>query len=65
MDIARQQQAKLWELRAVVSLGRLWFEQGKQAETRDSLEKVVCWFATEDEETDLQEAWALLERCSA
>ena len=64
IDIARGQQAKLWELRAGVSLGRLWLAQGKRSEVRDVLEKMTCWFDKEQEGADLREARALLEECS-
>jgi hypothetical protein len=42
--IARQQGAKLWELRAATSLALLWRDQGKPAEARDLLAPVYDWF---------------------
>jgi DNA-binding winged helix-turn-helix (wHTH) protein/predicted ATPase len=59
--IACQQQAKTWELRAAISLSRLWQQQGKHAEARDLLAPVYGWFTEGFDTTDLQEAKALLE----
>jgi tetratricopeptide (TPR) repeat protein len=62
--VAQQQSAKLWELRAAVSLARLWRDEGKRTEARDLLAPVYGWF-TEDFATPvLQEAKALLEELS-
>jgi predicted ATPase len=61
LDIARRQQAKSWELRAAMSLSRLWHRQGKRAEAYDLLAPVYGWFTEGFETTDLQEAKALLE----
>jgi predicted ATPase len=61
LDIARQQQAKSLELRAVMSLARLWQQQGKQAETRELLAPIYGWFTEGFDTTDLQEAGVLLE----
>jgi len=61
LDIARQQQAKSWELRAAMSLSRLWQQQGKHAEARELLAPVYGWFTEGFETADLQEAKALLE----
>ena len=44
LSIAREQEAKLWELRAAVSLARLRREQGRRAEARDLLAPVYGWF---------------------
>ena len=60
LTIARRQEAKLWELRAAMSLGRLWQEQGKTAEARELLEEVYGWFTEGFETVDLQQAQALL-----
>ena len=57
---ARCQEAKMWELRAATSLGRLWQQQGKTAEARQLLEEVYGWFTEGFETVDLQEAKALL-----
>jgi class 3 adenylate cyclase/predicted ATPase len=60
LDIARRQQAKSLELRAAVSLGRLWQQQGKRQEARDLLAPVYSWFTEGLDTADLQEAKALL-----
>jgi predicted ATPase len=44
LEIARQQQAKSWELRAATSLARLWGEQGRGREGRDLLAPIYGWF---------------------
>jgi predicted ATPase len=59
--VARAQQAKSWELRAAVSLGRLWQQQGKRTAARQLLEEVYGWFTEGFETSDLQEAQVLLE----
>jgi len=61
MDIARQQRAKSWELRAATSLARLWQQQGQRAEAYDLLAPVYGWFTEGFDTADLQEAKALLE----
>jgi predicted ATPase len=61
LAIARQQQAKSWELRAAMSLARLWQQQGKRAEARDLLAPIYGWFTEGFDTVDLQEAKALLE----
>ncbi len=60
IDIARSQEAKSLELRAVMSLARLWQKQGKQKEARQMLAEVYGWFTEGFETKDLQEAKALL-----
>jgi len=62
--VARRQQAKSWELRAAVSLGRLWQEHGKCAEARELLAPIYGWFTEGFDTIDLQEARALLEALS-
>jgi predicted ATPase len=59
--IARQQQAKAWELRAAISLSRLWQQQGKHAEARAILAPIYGWFTEGFDTADLQEAKACLE----
>ena len=59
--VARQQQAKAFELRAAVSLSRLWQQQGKCQEAYDLLAPVYGWFTEGFDTADLQEAKALLE----
>ena len=61
LDIARRQQAKSWELRAAMSLSRLWQRQGKRAEAHELLAPVYGWFTEGFDTADLQEAKALLE----
>src|SRR5262249_53394391 len=61
IEIARRQQAKSLELRAVMSLARLWQRQGKQKEAHEMLSEVYNWFTEGFDTKDLQEAKALLE----
>jgi predicted ATPase len=61
LDVARQQQAKSWELRAAMSLSRLWQRQGKCDAARQLLAEVYGWFTEGFDTVDLQEAKALLE----
>jgi len=58
--IAREQEAKMWELRAAISLARLWGEEGRRAEARDLLAPVYAWFTEGFDTPDLKEAKALL-----
>ena len=60
LAVARHQQAKSWELRAAMSLSRLWQQHGKQAEARELLAPIYGWFTEGFDTTDLQEARALL-----
>jgi predicted ATPase/DNA-binding winged helix-turn-helix (wHTH) protein len=60
LDIARGQQAKWLELRAAMSLSRLWQPQGKRAEAREILVEVYGWFTEGFDTADLQKAKALL-----
>jgi predicted ATPase len=59
--IARQQQAKSWELRGSTSLARLWQSQGKRAQAHKLLSEVYHWFTEGFATKDLQEARALLD----
>ncbi len=61
IDIARKQQAKFWELRATMSLSRLWHRQGKTQEARGQLALLYAWFTEGLDSLDLQEAKTLLE----
>ena len=61
LALARQQQTKAWELRAAMSLSRLWQQQGKHAEARELLAPIYGWFTEGFDTADLQEAKALLE----
>jgi predicted ATPase len=60
LSVARRQQAKSFELRAAVSLSRLWQQQGKRQEARDLLEPIYHWFTEGFDTADLQEAKTLL-----
>jgi predicted ATPase len=59
--VARQQQAKSWELRAAMSMARLWRDQGKPQQARELLAPVYGWFAEGFDTLDLKEAKALLD----
>jgi predicted ATPase len=61
LGIAREQEAKLWELRAAASLARLRRDQGRPAEARDLLAPVYDWFTEGFDTPDLRDAKALLE----
>jgi predicted ATPase len=59
--VAERQSAKLFQLRASVSLARLWCDQGKRAEARDLLGPIYHWFTEGFDAPDLKEAKALLD----
>jgi predicted ATPase len=61
IDVAQRQEAKSLELRATVSLARLWQQQGKKADAHHMLSTIYNWFTEGFETRDLQEANALLE----
>jgi len=61
IDIARRQSAKSLELRAVLSLSRLYHQQGETEEVRPMLEEIYGWFTEGFDTVNLQEAKALLE----
>ena len=65
LAVARQQQAKSWELRAAMSLARLWRDQGKVQQARELLAPVYGWFTEGFDTRDLGEAKALLEELAA
>ena len=65
LTVARQQQAKSWELRAAMSLARLWCSQGKPQQARELLAPVYGWFTEGFDTLDLKEAKALLEELAA
>ena len=65
LAVARQQQAKSWELRVAMSLARLWRDQGKVQQARDLLAPVYSWFTEGFDTRDLKEAKALLEELAA
>jgi predicted ATPase len=60
LAIARRQQAKSWELRAAMSLARLWRDQGKLKQARELLAPVYGWFTEGFDTRDLREANTLL-----
>jgi predicted ATPase len=53
--------AKSWELRAAMSMARLWLDQGKRDEARQLLAPIYAWFTEGFDTRDLQDAKALLE----
>ncbi|MBV9686624.1 MAG: adenylate cyclase, partial [Alphaproteobacteria bacterium] len=61
LGIAREQDAKMWELRAAASLARLWRDQGRRTAARDLLAPVYGWFTEGFATPDLKEAKALLD----
>jgi predicted ATPase len=61
LSVARQQQAKSWELRAAMSLARLWRSQGKVRQAGELLAPVYGWFTEGFDTRDLKEAKALLQ----
>jgi predicted ATPase len=65
LAVARQQQAKSWELRAAMSMARLWRSQGKSQQARELLAPVYGWFTEGFDTRDLKEAKALLEELAA
>ena len=65
LAVARQQQAKSWELRAAMSLARLWRDQGKVQQARELLAPVYGWFTEGFDTRDLKEAKALLDQLAA
>ena len=63
--VARRQQAKSWELRAAMSMARLWRDQRKRDEARELLAPVCGWFTEGFETLDLKEAKALLDELAS
>jgi len=61
LAVARQQQTKSWELRAVMSTARLWRDQGKLQQARELLAPVYGWFTEGFDTLDLKDAKALLD----
>jgi predicted ATPase len=61
LDVARRQEAKSLELRAAMSLARLWQQQGNRTKAYDLLAPIYGWFTEGFDTADLQEAKALLE----
>ena len=65
LAVARAQQAKSWELRAAMSMARLWRDQGKRTEARNLLAPVYGWFTEGFDTLDLKEAKALLDELAS
>jgi predicted ATPase len=65
LAVARQQQAKSWELRAAMSMARLWRDQGKPQQARELLAPVNGWFTEGFDTLDLKEAKTMLEELYA
>ena len=65
LALARLQQTRSWELRAAMSMARLWRDQGKREEARELLVPVYGWFTEGFDTRDLKEAKALLEELAA
>ena len=65
LAVARQQQAKSWELRAAMSLARLWRDQGKVQQARELFAPIYGRFTEGFDTLDLKEAKALLEELAA
>ena len=61
LAVAREQQAKSWELRAAMSMARLWRDQGKRNEARDLLAPIYGWFTEGFDTLDLKQAKVLLD----
>ena len=61
IDIARGQSAKLWELRAAISLARLWRDQGRYADAHHLLSPIYAWFSEGFGSADLKVARLLLD----
>jgi predicted ATPase len=61
LAVARAQQAKSWELRAAMSMARLWRDQGKRDEARQLLAPVYGWFTEGFDTLDLKQAKAVLD----
>ena len=62
LQVAREQQAKSWELRTATSLARLWQTQGKIQEARNLLAPIYSWFTEGFDTKDLRDAKTLLEK---
>ena len=64
LAVARAQEAKSWELRAAMSMARLWLDQGKRQQARELLAPIYGWFTEGFDTRDLKEAKALLDTVS-
>ena len=65
LAVARKQQAKSWELRAAMSMARLWRDQSKRLEALDLLASVYGWFTEGFDTLDLKEAKGLLDELAS
>ena len=65
LSVARQQQAKSWELRAATSMARLWRDQRKEQQAQELLAPVYGWFTEGFDTRDLKDAKALLDALHA
>jgi predicted ATPase len=65
IDSAQRQSSKSWELRAAMSMARLWRAQGKRDEARELLAPVYGWFTEGFDTRDLKEAKGLLDELGA
>jgi predicted ATPase len=61
LAVAREQQAKSWELRAAMSMARLWRDQGRRPQARDILAPVYGWFTEDFGTLDMKQARAMLD----
>jgi predicted ATPase len=65
LAISRKQRAKSWELRAAMSMARLWRDQGKRQQAHDLLAPVFGWFTEGFDTLDLKEAKTLLDELAS
>ena len=65
LSVVREQQAKSWELRAAMSMARLWRDQGKRRQAHDHLAPIYGWFTEGFDTLDLKEAKALLDELTS
>ena len=65
LQIGRRQQAKSWELRAAISMARLWSDQGKREQAHALLAPIYGWFTEGFDTSDLKEARGLLDELHA
>jgi predicted ATPase len=65
LAVAQQQKARSFEIRAAMSMARLWRNQGKRQEARELLGPIYGWFTEGFDTLDLKEAKALLDELAA
>ena len=61
LELAREKRARTWELRAAMSMARLWRDQGKRQEAHNLLAPIYDWFTEGFETRDLGDARALMQ----